>query len=82
MIDYSAILLSYFANDIWTLNGDDYEGLTWISNTSKPTKKQLEDLWPATLTAIEEKKAKTIADKQAILDRLGITAEEIALLLR
>lgn len=81
MIDYTLILRTEYPNDEWTLNGDDYEGLTWLSETPKPTKKQLDDLWKPTIEAIEQKKAEAIAARQVILDRLGITADEAVLLL-
>jgi hypothetical protein len=35
----------YFGNS-WAMNGDDYSGLTWLSDTPKPTKATLEKLWP------------------------------------
>jgi hypothetical protein len=81
MIDYTLILRTHFNGSEWTLNGNDYAGLTWLSDTSKPTKKELDDLWDATIQAVEQKKAEAIATRQAVLDRLGITADEAALLL-
>jgi hypothetical protein len=81
IIDYTIILNTHFDGSQWTLNGNDYDGLTWLSDTPKPTKKKLDDLWPATLEAIEQKKADAIATRQALLERLGITADEAALLL-
>jgi hypothetical protein len=80
-MDYSLILSTHFADGLWTLNGDDYAGLTWLSDTKKPTKKELDDLWPATLAAVEQKAADALATRQAILDRLGITDDEAKLLL-
>jgi hypothetical protein len=79
--DYTLILSTHFLDSEWTLNGDDYEGLIWLSDTTKPTKKQLDDLWQSTLAAVEKKKSDQIAARQAVLDRLGITADEAALLL-
>jgi hypothetical protein len=81
MIDYTLILLTHFDGAEWSLNGDEYDGLNWQSDTPKPTKEELDNLWPATLEAFEQKKSDAIAARQAILDRLGITAEEAALLL-
>jgi len=81
MIDYTLILKTHFQDSEWTLNGEDYAGLTWLSDTSKPTKKELDDLWETTLAAVEQKKTEAIAARQAILDRLGITADEAKLLL-
>jgi len=46
MIDYAAILTANYPNDIWTLEGDTYEGITWLSESKKPTKAQLDAQWP------------------------------------
>ena len=81
MIDYTAILMRKYQGSEWTLNGDDYQGLIWISSDAKPTKKVLDDLWEIVLSEIEaEKNYKTTA-RAALLERLGITADEAALLL-
>jgi hypothetical protein len=40
------ILNRKYADTEWTLAGDDYTGLTWLSETPKPTEKALEALWP------------------------------------
>ena len=45
-MDISLILSAKYAGAEWTLNGDDYEGLTWLSDSPKPTEAQLEALWP------------------------------------
>ena len=45
-MDIPAILSRKYVGSLWTLNGDDYEGLSWLSEGSAPTKKQLEALWP------------------------------------
>ena len=79
--DYSLILTTHFADHQWTLNGDDYAGLTWLSDTPKPTQKQLDDLWQATFDQVKAKADASAASRQAILDRLGITSDEAALLL-
>jgi len=79
MIDYTLILTRHFEGQ-WTLNGDDYNGLTWLSDTEKPTKKELDDLWPQVLEEIEiEKKAKINAKKSAEekLAKLGLTAQDL-----
>ena len=44
-MDITQILSSKYAGSEWTLSGNDYSGLTWISDTPKPTKKALEALW-------------------------------------
>lgn len=81
MIDYPAILVRHYPNTEWTLNGDEYSGLTWLSDTEKPTQEELDALWDATLAAIGQEKADKAAARQALLDRLGITADEARMLL-
>ena len=44
--DYAAILSSKYHGSVWTLNGDSYDGLTWLSDTPKPTQVELDALWP------------------------------------
>ena len=44
--DYVKILGQKYAGSQWTLNGDTYDGLTWLSNTPKPTQAELDALWP------------------------------------
>jgi hypothetical protein len=80
-MDYTLILNTKYPNSEWTLNGDNYEGLTWLSNTPKPTKEELNNLWESTLEAVEQKKIAAIAARQAVLDRLGITSEEAQLII-
>jgi hypothetical protein len=81
MIDYPAILTRHYAGSEWTLNGDEYSGLTWLSDTPKPTQEELDALWDATVAAMQQEKADKEAARQALLDRLGITADEARMLL-
>ena len=46
MTDYGAVLTARFAGSQWALNGDDYEGLTWLSDDVPPTRAELDALWP------------------------------------
>ena len=45
MIDYPLIILKKYPESRWRINGDDYEGLEWLSDTEKPTKSELESHW-------------------------------------
>ena len=45
-MDIPTILSRRYAGTEWTLNGDTYAGLTWLSEGSAPTEKELEALWP------------------------------------
>jgi hypothetical protein len=80
MIDYTKILNVKYAGSQWTLNGDDYEGLTWLSDTPKPTKKQLDDLWESVQEQLEQDKQDKKLAKVALLERLGLTQDEFNIL--
>lgn len=45
-MDITTILSRKYSGTEWTLNGDDYAGLTWLSKGKPPTEAQLEALWP------------------------------------
>jgi len=81
MINYATILLRRYAGKEWTLNGEDYTGLTWLSDGTKPTKATLDELWPDVQAEIADEKTAQAAARQALLNKLGITADEVSLLL-
>lgn len=45
-MDIAQILIKNYPGSEWTLEGDEYTGLTWLSETPKPTKAALEKQWP------------------------------------
>lgn len=47
-MDIALILTDNYPGNVWSLNGDDYTGLTWDENNPdpKPTEKALETAWP------------------------------------
>jgi hypothetical protein len=80
MIDYTKILEYKYPNTEWTLNGDNYEGLTWLSDIPKPTKATLDGLWNEVQEIIATKtktKAAAKAAAQAKLAALGLTLEDL-----
>jgi hypothetical protein len=80
MIDYSQILSVNYAGSQWSLNGDSYDGLTWLSETPKPTQAELDALWESTKTAVaaKEQAAKDVkASALAKLEALGLTQDEV-----
>jgi hypothetical protein len=83
-MDIAKILTSKFQGSLWTLDGDDYEGLQWLSETpKKPTLAKLTELWPTVESELQAKadaKAAARASALAKLAELGLTAEEIAAL--
>jgi hypothetical protein len=79
-MDISTILVRKYTGSEWTLDGDDYAGLTWLSNTPKPTEKQLQDFWPQVQAELQaESQAKIEAKASAIskLQALGLTVDEV-----
>jgi hypothetical protein len=46
MINYANILTANYAGAQWTMNGDNYDGLTWLDETPKPTQAELDAQWP------------------------------------
>ena len=81
MIDYAKVLIAKYEGAEWTLNGTDYSGLTWLSETDKPTKTVLDNL-AAQMQADEAADAQAKATaKAALLAQLGITEEQAKLLL-
>ena len=79
-MDIPQILTSKFAGAEWTLDGDDYTVLTWLSDTPKPTEAELENLWEEVQADIAaEAQAKLDAKASAVekLKALGLTVEEV-----
>ena len=46
MTDYVSVLGWLYPDAEWTLRGHAYDGLTWLDDSPKPTKKTLDDAWP------------------------------------
>jgi hypothetical protein len=68
-------------NGGWTIYGDDFDSIIYDEGVTPVSKKEFTDtLKIAEQTYLAEIEAKATA-RAAILDRLGLTAEEAALLL-
>jgi hypothetical protein len=84
MIDYALILSVNYVGKKWTLNGDSYGGLTWLSDTPKPTQAELDALWDSTQAAVAAKEQAAIDTKTSALAKLavlGLTQDEVKALL-
>jgi len=81
MINYPAILSRRYAGSQWALNGDDYDGLTWLSDTAKPSKATLDGLWASVQTQIADEVTAKQSARTALLAKLGITESEAQTLL-
>jgi len=70
-------------NEEWTLNGDNYDGLTWLSETDKPTEAELVEAWPLAEKSILEAKEAAAAARAAAIEHaksLGFTDSMIAVM--
>jgi hypothetical protein len=61
MIDYIQILSVNYAGSQWSLNGNSYDGLTWLSDTPKPTQAELDALWVPTQDAVAKESCSSTA---------------------
>ena len=80
-MDITVILSKRYPDAEWTLDGDNYNGLTWLSDTPKPSKKTLEGLWVEVQAEIaSERQAREDARQSAIgkLEALGLTVDEVS----
>ena len=79
-MDIAQVLSKRYAGSEWVLDGDDYAGLTWLSDTAKPTEAALSKVWASVQAEmVAEAKAKVDAKLSAIdkLKALGLTVEEV-----
>jgi hypothetical protein len=72
MIDYAAILLAHFPGTEWVVSGMDYEGITWLSDSPKPSQADLDKLWDKTQKAVDADQVKA-----ARLARFQVEADPI-----
>lgn len=78
--DYAVILGRKYPGKQWILNGDAYEGLTWVSDGTPPSQAELDVLWPTVQNEIATEKADKEAMRASALAKLGLTADEVAAL--
>jgi len=67
----------------WILDGDDYAGLTWLSDTPKPTEQEVADAYPLAVKAVADKekaRVKAISDARAFALSLGFTEAMLAVM--
>ena len=79
-MNIASILTRRYEGSEWALDGDDYAGLTWLSDTAKPTEAALLKVWASVQSEIvAEAQAKVDAKASAIakLEALGLTVDEV-----
>jgi len=79
-MDISTILSKRYAGSEWTLDGDAYSGLTWLSDTVKPTEAALSKVWASVQAEIAAEAQARLDAKASTIDKLkalGLTVEEV-----
>jgi hypothetical protein len=82
-MDILKILEVNYSENIYSIIGNDYEGLEWLEDSAKPTKEDLESQWEEVKAKIElqaEAKIQARTSALAKLAALGLTEDEIAAL--
>lgn len=79
-----SLILNYMRpGEEWALNGESYAGLIWLSDTAKPTEKEIKDAEPAALAAEKAKMDEAEAARVAAIAHaksLGFTDAMIAVM--
>ena len=81
MTNYPLVLGANYVGTQWSISDNDYDTLVWNSSSTKPTKAKLDSEWAELQTAIAKAEADKATAKQAVLDKLGLTADEVTALL-
>ena len=79
-MDLTLILKKRYNTDTWTVDGNSYEGIEWLSKTAKPSEQELLSHWQDVLEEFNaEKTAKELAKSsaQAKLAALGLTTDDL-----
>ena len=85
MINYTSIIKRRYPGSVCTINAEDYDQLTWLSDTPKPTKEELDALWPEVQAEIAQEATKQEQQKNdtiAKLEALGISVDDLKGLFR
>ena len=83
MTDIAFTLTQSYPGAEWTLNGDTYAGLTWLSDTPKPTEQEITDAYRLAVVAKESAESDhlvTITAARAHAASLGFTPAMLAVM--
>jgi hypothetical protein len=80
MTDYAVVLTRRYQGKEWTTVGGEYTDIVWHSEGTKPSKATLDGLWASVQQEIADEPAAKLATRQAVLTKLGLTADEVAAL--
>ena len=67
-MDLAKVLRTIRPGAEWTLNGDNYDGLTWIGPGEPPTKAECEAAWPAIADQLAVNEIRNARQKAFVLE--------------
>ena len=79
-MDISLVLTYNYPDSEWIMDGDDYSGLTWLSDTPQPTQEALEKQWPEVQAKIVKQEQTKIESKDSAIKKLralGLSVDEV-----
>jgi hypothetical protein len=79
-MNISLILAKKYVGKQWTLDGDDYDGLTWLSDGHKPSESELAGHWASVQAEIQAEKDAAKAKREAALaklEALGLNQDDL-----
>ncbi len=65
-MDLALILKKKYNNHIWTIDGNSYAGINWLSDTEKPSEEELLSHWDSVLSEVEAEAQAKAAKKAAV----------------
>ena len=65
----------------WIISGDDFDSITWVDERVRCTKAEYQAGFTQYYNQKAEQAAQAVTDKAALLAKLGITADELKILL-
>ena len=80
MTDYAKVLVHKYKGSEWTLDNNDLDSLVWLSNTTKPTRSELDLAATELDKEIAQAEAEAAAKKaaaEAKLAALGLDADDL-----
>ena len=83
MTDIAFTLTHSHPGSEWILDGDDYAGLTWLSDSPKPTEQEITDAYPLAVKALaakEKTRVKALSDARSFALSLGFTPAMLAVM--
>jgi hypothetical protein len=80
-MDLSACIAYLRPSAQWTMDNEDISTLEFLSDHVAPTLAECEAIWPEVKAKFDEIAASRAKARDAVLSKIGLTEDEVALLL-